>query len=319
MTQQLGWEPLEHRRARSRVIMFYKIINHIVEVPVHHLLSHHDTRTRGSMSNNIRQIRTRLDCFKYSFIPATIISWNNIPPDIRASPSVEHFRHAIQDIQVIAVVLSCNSYRTDAEDVKKVHIIFMNHLDVGYDGLLPEELGFINNVLNKYFVEYFPRAIILSEQLRMLGYYERFIYTTHPWLVSLYLNCPPNLILSGIKLKCPNATELSSFVNAVKQGDITWHAGPMNMQFEVMDVELARFGIKLSKDLDDKMNIVRKFRTLSQRDVPAMTQGIVPILEEEGVAAISVGVNTVTAPPAVPPIFRWKFQNSSVIGIWHPG
>ncbi|CAG2187545.1 unnamed protein product [Mytilus edulis] len=57
MTQQLGWEPLEHRRARSRVIMFYKIINYIVEVPVHHLLSHHDTRTRGSVSNNIRQIR----------------------------------------------------------------------------------------------------------------------------------------------------------------------------------------------------------------------------------------------------------------------
>jgi hypothetical protein len=50
-----------------------------------------------------------------------------------------------------------------------------------------------------------------------------------------------------------------------------------------------------------------------------MTQGIIPILQEEGVAAISVGVNTVTAPPAVPPIFTWKFQNSSVIGIWHPG
>ena len=96
MTQLLGWEPLEHRRARNRVIMFYKIINHIVEVPVHHLLSHHNTRTRGSVSNNIRQIRTRLDCF----IPATIISWNNIPPDFRASPSVEHFRHAIQDVSV---------------------------------------------------------------------------------------------------------------------------------------------------------------------------------------------------------------------------
>ena len=108
-------------------------------------------------------------------------------------------------------------------------------------------------------------------------------------------------------------------MNAAKRGDITWHAGPMNMQHEVMDVSLARFGIQLSKELDDKMNINRKFRTLSQRDVPAMTQGIIPILQEEGVAAISVGVNTVTAPPAVPPIFTWKFQNSSVIGIWHPG
>jgi len=85
--------------------------------------------------------------------------------------------------------------------VYRIRFILFNISDVGFDGLLPEELGFINNVLNKYFVEYFPRAIRLSEQLRILGYYEKFIYTTHPWLVSLYLNCPPNLILSGIKLK----------------------------------------------------------------------------------------------------------------------
>ena len=57
-------------------------------------------------------------------------------------------------------------------------------------------------------------------------------------------------------------------MNAAKRGDITWHAGPMNMQYEVMDVSLARFGIQLSKELDDRMNINRKFRTLSQRDVP---------------------------------------------------
>ncbi|CAC5398883.1 unnamed protein product [Mytilus coruscus] len=70
------------------------------EVPVHHLLIHHNTRTRGSVSNNIRQIRAKLYCFKNSFITATVISWNNNPPDIRASPSVEHFRHAIQDVSV---------------------------------------------------------------------------------------------------------------------------------------------------------------------------------------------------------------------------
>lgn len=51
----------------------------------------------------------------------------------------------------------------------------------------------------------------------------------------------------------------------------------------------------------------------------AMTQAVLPILTDLGVEAISVGVNTVTAPPAVPPIFNWKFMNSSVIGIWHPG
>ena len=98
MLGDLGWEPLQHRRARNRIIMFYKIINNVVEVPVHHLLQVQNTRTRGSAANNIRQIYTRVDCYKYSFIPATIILWNNIPPDIRSSPSVDHFRHAIQSV-----------------------------------------------------------------------------------------------------------------------------------------------------------------------------------------------------------------------------
>lgn len=83
----------------------------------------------------------------------------------------------------------------------KVVASFSHFKDVGYDGLLPEELGFVNNVINKYFVEYFPRSINTSATLRELGYYEKQIYTTHPWLVRLYLHCPPNLVLSGIKLQ----------------------------------------------------------------------------------------------------------------------
>ena len=95
MLKHLEWEPLEHRRARNRAIMFYKIINNIVEVPIHHLLIYTSSRTRGSTANNIRQISTRVDAYKYSFLPATIIAWNNIPPAIRSSPSLESFRAAI--------------------------------------------------------------------------------------------------------------------------------------------------------------------------------------------------------------------------------
>lgn len=71
--------------------------------------------------------------------------------------------------------------------------------DVGYDGISPE-IGFINNILNRYFNEYFPRAVNLSEQLRTWEYVENFVYTTHPWLVSLYLDCPEHFRLSDIPL-----------------------------------------------------------------------------------------------------------------------
>lgn len=102
------------------------------------------------------------------------------------------FRHFL--LIVINEIVTCRCNCT-------VVAPFSDFKDVGYDGLLPEELGFVNNVINKYFVEYFPRSINTSATLRELGYYEKQIYTTHPWLVRLYLHCPPNLVLSGIKLQ----------------------------------------------------------------------------------------------------------------------
>jgi hypothetical protein len=66
--------------------------------------------------------------------------------------------------------------------------------DVGYT-------SFVNNIINEYFTRYFPLAIQVANGLVAGGYVETFIYTTHPWLVSLYLDCPPYLILAGIKLQ----------------------------------------------------------------------------------------------------------------------
>ena len=45
--------------------------------------------------------------------------------------------------------------------INKVHAIFMNHLGIGYGGIYPET-GFIVNILNIYFQEYFPRASNLA-------------------------------------------------------------------------------------------------------------------------------------------------------------
>lgn len=78
--------------------------SHIVEVPVLHLLHTNTSRTRGSTANNIRQISTRIDVYKYSFLPATIVAWNNIPATIRNSPSVDTFRHAINTISVSTIL-----------------------------------------------------------------------------------------------------------------------------------------------------------------------------------------------------------------------
>jgi hypothetical protein len=52
--------------------MLYRILNNLVEVPLHQDIQINTTRTRGSCAHNIRQISTRVDAYKYSFLPRTL-------------------------------------------------------------------------------------------------------------------------------------------------------------------------------------------------------------------------------------------------------
>ena len=200
--------------------------------------------------------------------------------------------------------------------VDTVHVVFMNHLDVGYNGI--PQVGFINNILNIYFHEYFPRASRLGDEMYSIDPRAGFVYTTHPWLISLYLDCPPNLVLNGIPLECPSPSELQDFKTALTKGYITWHGGPMNMQVELMNEDILKLALQLSMNLDAQFSFQAK--VLSQRDVPGLTAAAIPTLLQYGsVNAVSVGVNPGSAPPDVPNLFQWEYNNQSVLGLWHPG
>ena len=95
---QLCWDLLEHRRAKHRITMFYKIINNLAIIPVHHQLKVHDSSTRGSASHKFRQLNTKLNCYKYSFLPATIVSLYTLPLEVRQLPSLEQLQHALSQI-----------------------------------------------------------------------------------------------------------------------------------------------------------------------------------------------------------------------------
>ena len=195
-----------------------------------------------------------------------------------------------------------------SEQVTTVHLISSCHLDVGFADTAA-------HILDRYFVFFFPSAIIIANELKQRGGEERLVFTTHSYLVYLYLNCPPNM-----GFHCPNSTEVDSFVKAIEAGDIVWHAYAFNGQPEIMEPSLFEFGVYISHWLDDKFNKTHK-TTMSQRDVPGLTRGVIPLLNKMGVEAITVGVNSASMPPAVPEVFRWldKASSKDVVAMWHPG
>ena len=195
------------------------------------------------------------------------------------------------------------------QNISTIYLVSSCHLDVGFADSAA-------NIVNRYFDDFFPRAIKIANTLRKYGGKERLVFTTHTYLVSLYLDCPPNM-----GLHCPDDEAKDSFKNAVTRGDITWHAFPFNSEPEYLLRPLVvETGFNLTHRLDDLFDRPRTV-TMSQRDVPGMTSNIIPVMVKAGVKAVTVGVNSASMPPAVPSVFQWQHNttNTRVLAMWHPG
>ena len=72
-------------------IFFFKIIN-IASVETEDILTPADSRTRRNHSFKFKHLQANCDSYRYSFFPATISSWNNLPFGIEKVDSVEGFK-----------------------------------------------------------------------------------------------------------------------------------------------------------------------------------------------------------------------------------
>ena len=192
------------------------------------------------------------------------------------------------------------------DSIERVYIVSSCHLDLGFADTLV-------NIVNRYFDNYFPKAIEIAEELRQYNHKERLVFTTHSYLVWLYFNCP-----LGSGLHCPSQTALDAFRTAVSKGDIVWHAFPFNAQPEVYDKSIFEFGFQFTANISEELGFVPV--AMSQRDVPGLTRSTIPLMQKYKIDAITVGVNTACMPPAVPTAFKWLNEetNTQVIGMWHP-
>ncbi len=167
--------------------------------------------------------------------------------------------------------------------IKRVHLVFKTHLDLGFTDLA-------SAVVDEYMFRYIPQTISTCEELRKRGSHERMVWTTGAWLIHHYLNnADPKY---RIRLE-----------KAIEAGDITWHALPFTTHTELMDENLFEFGLSISKALDARFG--RTTTAGKMTDVPGHTIAMVPLLAEQNIRFLHIGINAGSKLPEVPRLFRW--------------
>ena len=82
LTRDLDLDMLSTRRKISRLCILQKATGGQLALPVQNYLHPTQRQTRRSHSGAFIEYQTRIVIFKYSYIPRTIIDWNNLPPNI---------------------------------------------------------------------------------------------------------------------------------------------------------------------------------------------------------------------------------------------
>ena len=90
---ELGWEPLEHRRIFRRLTQFYKIMNGLtpdyLKIPIPSLHGH----LFGYRKTNVLDtIFCRTDKYQNSFFPDSVMLWNDLGPQLRGAESISIFK-----------------------------------------------------------------------------------------------------------------------------------------------------------------------------------------------------------------------------------
>lgn len=182
-----------------------------------------------------------------------------------------------------SAALATSSATSDGS-VRRVTLICKNHLDVGFT----ESAAKVTHDAVNWML---PVAIQQARALHEENLGDNFVWTTPSWTITEALERHRGEKLRTIEAACAG-------------GDLAWHALPFTTHTELMDEELFEFGLSLSQTLDARFG--RRTIAAKMTDVPGHTRGIIPLLARAGVKFLHIGVNHMSAVPAVPEAFRWQ-------------
>ncbi len=178
----------------------------------------------------------------------------------------------------------------DVKDVKKVHLVYKTHLDIGYTNL-----GSI--VEKQYLEEFIPQSVDLALEINSEKQ-KKFIWTLGSYLVDKYLAEAP-------------ADKVKKAEEAIRKGYLRWHGISCTTYTELMDGDLFNYSLDISKKLDKTYG----YHTIASKmtDVPGHSIAIVGYLADKGIKYLHIGVNASSKVPEVPEIFLWKHEGKELI------
>jgi len=92
----LNWPLLETRRKVSRLTEFYKVVSGSSPIP-NTCLSKPALNTRAAADSKYMNLYSRTDVRKFSFFPRSVRDWNELPVEVRLSPSVDIFKFRVNE------------------------------------------------------------------------------------------------------------------------------------------------------------------------------------------------------------------------------
>lgn len=164
--------------------------------------------------------------------------------------------------------------------MKKIIVVFKTHLDIGFTDLSQK-------VIENYMSNYLPNAMKVAREMR--GEKEGFIWTTGSWLIEKFLE---------------ESKDSNLLAEAIQKGEIRWHGLPFTTHTELMSKELFRYGLGISKKLDQRFGMCTTAAKMT--DVPGHTRAMIPYLAQAGIRFLHIGVNPASRRPEVPTLFWWK-------------
>ena len=99
LIDSLGWQSLQHRRRNARLINFFKA--QMGNPSLFHLVSDLKRPSRLTRSTSCSAVPTysqlscRTDVYKFSFLPRTVVDWNDLDTGVRGLTSLDTFRSRI--------------------------------------------------------------------------------------------------------------------------------------------------------------------------------------------------------------------------------